>query len=117
MFVPVPKQNYNIYVKHEGSEWNDVLNEIVTKHQNARLGGYENISLALSSAIRYYASSVANENAVLKDDGQNVNLNVIRKIITQYLSLNTGSGPKNLKMIIRIKDVKGDKDHSHYYLN
>ena len=117
MFVPIPKQNYNIYVKYEGSEWQDVFNEIVLEHQKGRLRGYENISLALSSAIRYYASSVKRENTVGRDDGQNVNLSVIRKMITQYLTLNAEGTPKNLKMIIRIKDVKGNKDHSHYYLN
>ncbi len=117
MFVPIPKQNYNIYVKYDDGEWHDVFNEIVAKHQNNRLSGNENLSLALSSAIRYYASSVESKSMFLKDDGKNVNLNVIRKMILQYLTLNRGEAPKNLKMIIRIKEVKEKNEHSHYYLN
>lgn len=117
MFVPIPKQNYNIYVKYDGSEWHDVFNEIVIEHQKGRLRGYENISLALSSAIRYYASSVVSENSIESNDGKNVNLNVIKKIILQYLVRKEERVPKDVKMIIRIKDVKGNKDHSHYYSN
>lgn len=117
MFVPVPKQNFNIYVKYEGSEWHDVFNEIVTKHQTNRFRGYENISLSLSSAIRYYASSVESKNLMETDDGGNVSLKVIKKMIVRYITLNGGEEPRDLKMIIRIKDVKNDKDHSHYYLN
>jgi hypothetical protein len=105
-------------VKYESGEWHDLFNEIVTKHQNNRLAGYENISLALSSAIRYYASSVENENTVLlKGDEKNTNLSVVKKIILQYLILNEEKAPKNVEMIIRIKDVKGNKEHSHYYKN
>lgn len=117
MFAPIPKQNYNIYVRHEGHDWYDVFNEVVMAHQNNRFGAYENISISLSSAIRYYASSVESANTYKKDDGSNVNLKVIEKILIKYISKKEGAAPKNLEVIIRIRDVNGSGDHSHYYLN
>lgn len=115
MFAPIPKQNYNIYVKYEGADWYDVFNEIVAKHQHNRLAGYENISLALSSAVRYYASSVNNESKV-EQDSSNINLIVIKKIIMQHIDREIGRQPKDLELIIRIKDVNGSEDNAHYYI-
>jgi len=115
MFVPVPKQNFNIYVKHDESEWHDVFNEVVLAHQRNRLAGHENLSIALSSAVRYYASSVKNENSVEVYKGGNTNYNVLAKIIRQYLLLENGKPPKNMEIIIRINDLYGNRFHSHYY--
>lgn len=115
MFVPIPKQNFNIYVKYDGSNWQDVFNEIVLKHQRNRLGGSENLSLSLSSAVRYYVSTVKNENTVEVYKGGNVNYDVLEKIIKQYLSQKNGGTPKKLEIIIRVKNSYGSKDHSHYY--
>ena len=115
MFVPVPKQNFNIYVKYDGNNWHDVFNEIVLAHQRNRLGGCENLSLSLSSAVRYYASSVKYENSIEVYKGGNVNYDVLKKIITQYLSQKERSAPKKLEIIIRVINSYGHKDHSHYY--
>ncbi len=115
MFVPIPKQNFNIYVKYVGNDWHNVFNEIVLAHQRNRLGGYENLSLSFSNAVRYYASSVKNENSIETYKGGNVNYNVLLKIIVQYLSQKNGSRPKDLEVIIRIRNVHGSIDHSHYY--
>jgi hypothetical protein len=117
MFAPIPKQNYNIYVRYEGHDWHDVFNEVITAHQTNRFAGYENLSLSLSSAIRYYASSVESVNTYKVDDGSNVNLRVIEKILVKYISKKECAVPKNMETIIRIKDVDGTADHSHYYKN
>lgn len=117
MFVPVPEQNFNIYVRYEGAEWQDVFNEVVTEHQCNRFGGHENISLAFSSAIRYYVQATENANLYMKDDEKNISLVVLKKIIKQYLTLKNGTAPKKTEIIIRVKDVRGDKDYSHYYLS
>ena len=115
MFVPVPKQNFNIYVKYEGSNWGDVFNEVVLAHQRNRLGGYENFALSLSSAVRYYASSVKNENTFEVYKGGNVNYDVLEKIIKRHLSHKNGTEPKNLEIIIRVVNSYGNTQHSHYY--
>ncbi len=115
MFVPVPKQNFNIYVKYDDSNWSDVFNEIVLAHQHNRLGGYENLALSFSSAVRYYSSSVKSENTVEVYKGGNTNYNVLAKIIAQYLLHKNGSAPKKLEIIIRIQDLYGHRYHSHYY--
>ncbi|HWY10543.1 MAG TPA: DUF5819 family protein [Bacteroidia bacterium] len=115
MFVPVPKQNFNIYVKYDGSEWHDMFSEIVLAHQRNRLGGYENLALSFSSAVRYYASSVKNENNAEIYKGGNTNYDVLEKMIVQYLKLKNGSAPENLEIIIRTGDSYGDRYHSHYY--
>lgn len=117
MFAPIPKQNYTIYVRYDGHDWYDVFNEVVMAHQNNRFSGHENISISLSSAIRYYASSIESANTYKVDDGSNVNLKVIEKILIKYISKKDGTAPKNMETIIRIRDVDGSADHSHYYLN
>ncbi len=115
MFAPIPKQNFNIYVRHDGNKWHDVFNEIVLAHQRNRFGGYENISLSFSNAIRYYASSVKKENSIEVYKGGNENYNVLLKIIVHYLSQKNGSRPKDLEIIIRTSDSYGGKYNSHYY--
>lgn len=115
MFVPVPKQNFNVYVKYEGAEWQDVFAEVIASHQHNRFAGYENLFLSFSSALRYYASSVENKNTLTNYDDSNVNLKVIKKMVRQYLVHKNGTTPNNMEIIIRISDIHKNYEYSHYY--
>jgi hypothetical protein len=115
LFVPVPKENFNVYVKQDGQEWEDLFYNVYSAHQNNRLGGNEALMLALSNSLRYYASSVKGISGIEKDDDTNVNFTVLRKIVKNYYTLKFEKAPENLKIIIRIKDINKETDHSHYY--
>jgi hypothetical protein len=115
LFVPVPKENFNVYVKHAGQDWEDLFYEIYSKHQNNRLAGQEELMLALSNSLRYYASSVSDVSSIEKDDDSNINFMVLKKIIVNYYTLRSGNKPKDMEIIIRTKDISGRPDYSHYY--
>ena len=115
MFVPVPKENFYIYVKNGEEEWRDIFGEINAKHQNNRLGGHEAIVFAMGNGLRYYAASVNSVSAIEKDDKTNVNFLVLRKVIVGYLKHKYRGVSKNIEIIIRIQDMGNRSDHSHYY--
>ena len=115
MFVPIPKQNYYVYIKYDDTEWKDLFYDLNSMHQRNRLKGHENLMLSLGNSARYYASSVKSENAIGEDDDSNIYFNVLKKIIVQYITLNSKNKPQNLQLIIRIKDTENNSDYSHYY--
>jgi hypothetical protein len=115
LFVPVPKENFNVYVKQNGQNWEDLFYAIYSKHQNNRLAGQEELMLALSNSLRYYASSVSDVSSIEKDDDSNINFMVLKKIIVNYYTLRSGNKPKDMEIIIRTKDISGRPDYSHYY--
>lgn len=115
LFVPVPKENFNVYVKHDDKDWEDVFQTVITKHHTNRLAGNENLMLAFSSSLRYYVSSVDSQNAILIDDGSNINFVVLKKIIKQYYTIKEKAVPVNMEVIIVTKNIYGEADYAHYY--
>jgi hypothetical protein len=117
MFVPPPKQNFNIYVRDLKHDWVDVFYEVRTLHQNNRFAGYENLLLAMSSAVRFYASSADTISFVKTDHGNNVKLRVLEKILVSYLTLKNGAPPEHMEIIIRVKYLDTYTGYAHYYKN
>ncbi len=115
MFAPIPKQNFNVFVKCDNEEWEDLFYTINSVHQKNRLAGNEALLLALSNSLRYYASSVEEKTKTETDDQSNVNYVVLRKIITNYLIHKNGTAAKHVQIIIGIKDVERNIRHYHYY--
>ena len=115
LFVPVPKENFNVYVKHDEQDWEDLFSKVYSSHQSNRLGGHEALMLALSNSLRYYASSVSETSGLEKDDDSNINFIVLKKIIASYYMVKNGEAPKNIQVIIRIKNINNRLDYSHYY--
>ena len=115
LFVPVPKENFNVYVKQDDQDWEDLFYNIYSANQNNRFGGNEELMLALSNSLRYYASSVSGTSGIEKDNNSNINFVVLKKIIRNYYTNKFGKTPNNLEIIIRTKDVNNGSDHSHYY--
>lgn len=119
MFVPVPKQNFNLYVRYEhdgaNTEWEDLFYTVNSAHQTNRLKGNEGLLLAVANSLRYYASSVKNESKLEKDDGTNINFEVIKNICTQYLYHRNGTEPQKLQVLIGITDVETNSRYFHYY--
>lgn len=115
LFVPIPKQNFYVYVKSKNNHWRDLFYELNTVHQNNRLCGQENLILSLTNSLRYYASSIKTENCIAQDDNSNIYFDVLKKVIVNYLFLSAGKKPEELEIIIRIKDINDSSDYSHYY--
>lgn len=115
LFVPVPKENFNVYVKYEGGEWEDLFYKVYSYNQNNRFGGNEPIMLAFSNSLRYYASSVSETSSIEKDDDSNVNFVVLKKMITNYYKWKSNGSAKNFKVMIRIRNINGSLDYSHFY--
>lgn len=115
MFAPIPKQNFNVYVKHDSKDWKDIFYTVNSAHQKNRLAGNEALLLALSNSLRYYASSVEEITKSESDDASNINFVVLRKIVRNYLALENGTDVKNVEIIIGIKDVERKVKHYHHY--
>lgn len=115
LFVPVPKENFNVYVKHDNKDWEDVFQTVISKHHTNRLAGNENLMLALSSSLRYYVSSVNSQNSILNDDDSNINFVVLKKIIKQYYTIKENAPPSNMQIIIVTKNIYGAGNYAHYY--
>ena len=115
LFVPVPKENFNVYVKVNSGPWEDVFQNVVMKHQSNRIAGNENLMLAFSNSLRYYVSSVSDKNQVMVDDDANVNYVVLRNIITQYYRKKSGTEPRNMEIIIVTTNSNKAKQYAHYY--
>lgn len=116
MFVPVPTQNFNVYVRIHGEDWQDIISDINTKHQANRFGGDEATLLALSSALRFYSAAIKEERSeIIPDDKSNLNFEVIKKTIKGYLLSQEKRWPKGMDIIVRIKYANTSVDFSHYY--
>jgi hypothetical protein len=115
LFAPVPKENFNVYVKHDGGEWEDLFYKLYSSNQNNRFGGNEALMLAFSNSLRYYASSVSELSSKEDDDDTNVNFVVLKKMIVNYYRSGKNPEVKNLEVIIRIRNINGRSDYSHYY--
>ncbi len=117
LFVPIPKQNFNIYVKYDktNNQWKDVFYEINSAHQKNRWGGNESLLLAFSNALRYYASSVEEKNEFSNFNNSNINFVILKKIIINYLNHVEKTDIKQLQMVIGIREAGKNKSHFHYY--
>lgn len=117
MFVPIPKQNFNIYIRDEEHGWEDIFGQTLNEHQCNRLGGNENLLLSLVAGVHYYASSVGATNFIATDDGSNPYLKVLEKVLTGYMTSKYGKRPVKMETIIRIHDLSSHKIYAHYYKN
>lgn len=99
----------------DNEEWKDVFQEIVQRHQSNRFSGNEALMLSLSNALRYYASTVKEENTILKDDGSNLNFEVIKKIVLQLHKIESGNNFDHADIIIVTKNIAGEPHYAHYY--
>lgn len=116
MFVPVPTQNFNVYVKIKGEEWKDIIYDINTKHQANRFGGNEATLLSLSSALRFYSSTIKEEQSKLvSDDNSNLNFEVVERIIRSYVMSENKNRPASMDIIIRVRYANTKVDFVHYY--
>lgn len=113
LFVPVPKENFNVYVKVHGEKWEDVFQNVVRKHQSNRLGGNEDLMLAFSNGLMYYALSASETNAIITDDASNVNFEVIKKLILQFYKIKSDKVVEEI--IIVCRNIKGTPYYAHYY--
>ena len=106
LFVPPPKENFNLFVKYRTSkkqqDWKDLFFEIDAKHQNNRLAGNEAILLSLSNALRYY-SNIPRKNFVYKDRLDDIELTILKRIIIGYINIQEKEFPQDLDIIIHIK--------------
>ncbi len=115
LFAPVPKENFNVYVKAGTGKWEDVFQEIIRSHQTNRFAGNENTMLAFSNSLRYYISSVTDESAIMVNDESNINFEVLKRIIGQYYQLTRNSQPQSMDIIVVTKNTKSGKNYAHYY--
>lgn len=119
MFVPIPTQNFKIYLKYSvrGKDypWHDVFNETLAKHQSNRFAGNEAILLAYSNALRFYASSVGETSKFEKDDGANLYFMILKKIIINRIVTEQKANPVKTEIIIGIEDEITKKPHYHFY--
>lgn len=113
LFVPVPNENFNVYVKVKGEKWEDVFQNLVRKHQSNRFAGNEDLMLAFSNGLRYYASAVNETSAIMKDDGSNINFVVIKKLALDYYKIK--SNQRVEEIIIVTKCISGAPYYAHYY--
>ena len=117
MFVPVPKLNFNIYVRDDEHGWEDIFASTILKHQNNRFNGNENLNLSLVAGAHYYASSVSADSFVTKDEGLNPYLGVLKKILTGYWITKYGKAPLHMETIVKIQEINSGKIYVHYYKN
>lgn len=116
MFVPVPTQNFNVYVRMNGEDWQDVIHDLNMKHQANRFGGNETSLLALTSALRFYSSTIEKEKSqIISDDNSNLNFEVVERIIKGYLVSKDKERLDGMEIIIRIRYVNTSVDFAHYY--
>ena len=115
LFVPVPKENFNVYVKIDSGKWEDVFQKIVQDHQTNRLVGNENIMIAFSNSLRYYVSSVSDKSMIMPDDGSNINFVVLKKIIKQYYHVKANTEIRNMDVIVITRSITAGKEYAHYY--
>jgi hypothetical protein len=115
MFVPVPKQNFRIFMKDDQHDWEDVFSEVLDVHQRCRLGGGENAFLSMGSAIRYYASSSEPANFLKSNNGSNMDLRVLNQVLVGYWQSKYKERPKHMQLIIMITDAQTGISYAHYY--
>lgn len=117
MFVPIPKQNYAIYIRDKEHDWEDVFAETLDKHQSNRLKGSENLFLSLVSGVHYYASAVTGNSLIKTDEGCSPYLKVLEKVLVGYMTSKYGKNPVQMETIVKIHDVKSNKTYAHYIKN
>jgi hypothetical protein len=117
MFVPVPKQNFRVFVRDERHDWRDVFSEVILAHQKNRFGGYENTFLSMSSALRYYAAGSEKTSFFKTDDGTNMNLRVLDQVLLGYWESLYSERSQNMEIIIMITNTDTGKSVAHYYKN
>lgn len=117
MFVPIPKQNYIIYIRDEEHDWEDVFAMTLNDHQSNRLNGNENLFLSLVSGVHYYASTVNGNSMIKLDEGCSPYLRVLEKVLVGYMISKHGKRPVQMETIIKIHDVKSNKTYAHYIKN
>lgn len=117
MFAPVPDSNFNVYIRDNEHDWEDVFSETINAHQSNRLRGNENLFLSLSTAVRYYVSSVEDNSFIKVDDGSNPKFKVLEKILVSYMISKYGKRPEKMETIIRVQEINSGKVYAHYYKN
>ncbi len=117
LFVPTPKQNFNIYVKYDktNNQWKDVFYQLNSAHQKNRLSGNESLLLGFSNALRYYASSVEEKNEFINLNNDNINFLILKKIVINYLNQVEKTDIKQLQILLGITEAGSNKQHFHYY--
>lgn len=119
LFVPPPKENFNIYVKYNTTnkqqDWKDLYYEVNSRHQNNRLGGNEALLIAFSNALRYYFASSPQENYILPENTDG-NYAILKLVIQKYLWVREGETPQDLKIIVGSRELNG-KTIYHYDTN
>lgn len=120
MFAPVPKQNFNLYVKYfsngEWKQWEDIFYTINSVHRTNRFTGNEAILLALGNSLRYYATTAEEKNKILNDGQSNVHYLVLEKVIKSYLYHRNTKMPDKLQVIIGLHDLERNLKYYHYYI-
>lgn len=115
LFVPPPRQNFNLYVRYKTKEkrtdWSDLFAELNTRHQSNRFAG-EATLLAFSNALRYYATSAGAESRIFPDLSD-LNFSVLQRITEKYLIQKNKEPLHHLEMIVVIHDENGT--YAHYY--
>jgi hypothetical protein len=118
LFVPSPKQNFNLYIRYKVSgiqkDWEDIFYELNTAHQSNRLSG-ESLLLAFSNALRYYATSVKEHDEIFSNKNADINFSVLEKMVRAYITDHEKKEIQNLEIIVSIKYIHSTNCHSHYY--
>lgn len=119
MFTPVPKQNFNVYVKFKtndkDADWEDLFYTLNSEHRANRFKGNEAVLLALSNSLRYYATTANETNLMLSVNETNVNYAVLKKIVINYLKHRHNEDINSLQLIIGVHDLERNFDYYHYY--
>jgi hypothetical protein len=117
MFVPVPKQNFKVFMKDDRHQWIDIFSEVIDAHQRNRLGSHENTFLSMSSALRYYAASSEPKSFLRRNNGYSTDLLVLYQVLVGYWQWKYKERPKYTELIIMISDAQTGVSYAHYYKN
>ena len=107
LFVPPPTNNYTLIVYNDSIKIN-VFNELLIKHQNNKLGGYEPILLALSNSIHYFDKNTILKSGKVTNDK---NFVIVEHFVKKYLYKKT---KQPLNIILIINDVLIKQNRLYY---
>jgi hypothetical protein len=116
LFTPPPNSNYQLIAsyEHKGQHTEDILFEILNKHQANRLLGYEPLVLTFVTGIHYFEKRAFFNEQPCGQIKNNQNFDIVEYAARNYLFHKHGQDVKNLKLTLVVKDLNVAQTRLYY---
>lgn len=116
LFAPPPSCNYNLIAQYDnnGIQKTDIITEILSKHQNNRLQGYEALLISLINSIHFFEKKSPLQNRVNGPIKNDIDMDLLQKMVFNYLRYTRSGEIKNLKLTLLVSNIKNNDKRIYF---